>query len=74
MSNSNDEQRENSMSEQQIEQPESVPMRQRAIRCDDETWDEARLITALRDETISEVVRVALRRYNKRHRHLLDKS
>lgn len=38
-------------------------MRQRAIRVDDETWDEAAARAALEHRNLSEVIRVSLRAY-----------
>lgn len=55
------------MSKQQHDDEKPAPMRQRAIRVDDETWDDAMRIAAERGDNVSELVRAGLRRYVKRH-------
>lgn len=49
---------------------EVVAMRQRAFRCDDETWDAAVRIASERGDVVSELLRATLRRYVKRHSEL----
>lgn len=40
----------------------------RTVRVDEDLWSEALAITEARDETVSNIVRAALRRYVQRHR------
>jgi predicted transcriptional regulator len=40
----------------------------RAVRVEDELWNEAKAIAAMRGDSLSDVMREALRRYVKRHR------
>lgn len=49
-----------------------TPMR--TTQVDDVTWGLAVRIAAIRGETMSQVMRDAVRRYVARHRHLLDDS
>lgn len=58
--------------EAEYDDDELVPaaMKPRAIRVDDETWDDAIRIARERGDNVSELVRAALRRYVKRHSEL----
>lgn len=54
------------------EKPPYDGTRLRALRVDDELWHLALAIAAIREESVSEVVRSHLRWYVARHRHLLE--
>jgi hypothetical protein len=45
---------------------------QHTVAVDNDLWQTARKIAALRHEKISDVIRQALVRYVQRHKHLLD--
>ncbi|MDP9144421.1 MAG: type II toxin-antitoxin system VapB family antitoxin [Actinomycetota bacterium] len=52
--------------------PTHTPLRN--VRVEEGIWNPARKIAAARGESISDVIRDALRRYVARNRHLLDED
>lgn len=70
MSKATNKEREKDMSEQQIEErdeEQSVVMKAKSFRCEDELWDDAMRIATERGDNVSAMLRATLRRYVKRH-------